>query len=589
MEPKLNRVPSGAIDAPLKRSGADIKAMMFMQASHDKAGSTEMVVENNVNRALVNEIRFFLDNNANQKWDANIDFETFRYKIFVFISKDATYLNKAFELTQPLENELCIFLEDNEGDIFSQNSTSIKIGTALRTDEERLKKIAINDTLAEMQHSLPGNSFHIGADDLATLIQYGEIQNVLSNSAFGLLQAINFLNIALGKAASLIGNGVLNITTTLREYVKFKPQHWDPLANATKDNMASTNDDFEPVLFPYSNDLIGFFLDSPEQGIEEITNAMIQKLNQFKAAAQDNFSRQASLDFGNETIYLEEYGLNPDSVHEFINEGYHKIDSLFRFLIDSAAKAIPTFKYLGTSILNVVNAFYCGLWNSITEIVLGIIDFVGYLLKVFGAMGEFWTDPSGKISTFFELLDEIIQSFYAIDFVKVIQQVIDSVTSINLYVLTKEISLERVAYYLGAFGGFVIELIISFLFSSGTLSLAKFGSFGAKLMSKVQASAGNLFVKGVSKSLPKQTVALLFHYLKQALTILKLGTDEIIRIIQSFFEDLVDLVKLGNKVVQKITRKFNITPEESKLMNDLKINFVEFKGGMATACKIDLT
>ena len=480
---------------------------------------------------------------------------------------------------------MCIFLEDNDEDLFSEAAAHIKIGSGLVEDAKRLEKIAASSTLVEMGQSLPGESLSFSYEDLAALIQYGAISNASRSTIFGFLQAINIANIALGAVAGFLGNGILSLTGILRDYIKFQDYHWDPLAKQPATD-GQALDSFEPVLFPYSSTLIQLFTNAPEEGIDKITADLQQELAANKSTVMAYIDRYGTLESSSSEGVVD---LTPDFINDFLSKGYQTIDQLFNLLLEGISEIIPLFKYLGTKILNVVNAFYCGLWNAIVEAVLGLVDFVGFILNILGGMGEFWKGPQGKAAQFFELLDEFIQSFFKIDWSKIMAEIIDRVSRLNLIAVAHGITMERIAYFLGAFTGLVMEIIVSFLFSGGTASLAKFGNLGTKFFNKVEAAARGIFTKGISQTQARQAISLLFHYLRQAIALLRRGTEEFVHLVQMFFDELIDLIKLGEEVVEQIIKKFKITPSETRLLDDLKISFVKYDGGVATACKIDLS
>lgn len=560
---------------------------MFSLADRLENGGAMVVSENNVNRSLVKEMNSFIDVNNNQQWDEGTDIETYRFKVFVFLSKDDSYLRKAFDITEPAPDELCLYLEDNTDDIFSGASSYVKIGSGLVTEAKRLEGIASSAALEKMADALQLEKIGFTREDLAELIKNGGIANTSRDTVIGIMQALNLFNIALAPAVMLIGNGILAITAEIRPYITFQNHHWDPAAEQPAREGAEETSSFEPFFFPGSNSLIEVISNEEEQAVSSVTGAFQQSLSAHRAMVTGHLQALLNADLSSN---VESMGISSSFFKDFLTKAYDFLNNTPDLLSDLAVQTIEVFEYMGVNMLNAINAFYCGLWNALVNTVLGLIDTVGYIFQFMGAAGEFWSNAQELIPQLYELVDEAVQSFFKLDVRKIISAVLNQLSQIDIAALASSISVERLAYFAGAFIGFVVELLIGFLFtggvSSGSAFLTKIGTMGTNFIKITEAAIAKIFIRGISQVSGKSILTMLIHYARKMIEILKKGTEEMVRLIQSFFDELNNLVKLSKETIKEIILKFKITMAEKQLLEKLGIEFVNFEEGIATACKL---
>lgn len=154
--------------------------------------------------------------------------------------------------------------------------------------------------------------------------------------------------------------------------------------------------------------------------------------------------------------------------------------------------------------LVVLNAFLCGIYNSIIDSILGIPELIGSLFKFSSFMSDVnismsqnakfateigedfqdaWFPPHGAGSF---NLDNIIDQTLALS-----KECVNIMIKVGGY-LAKEITLVRVAYFVGAIVEFILEIIVSILVTFGfglVLSFLKtLGKTGAVIQKIIQAA-----------------------------------------------------------------------------------------------------
>ena len=129
-------------NSPFKKSASEIEEIQFQGAEKQSINGIEVIADKEMNiKPLVREMFAFTDNNGDGKFTQGTDKFQFKYIVKVFVSKNDAYLRKLFENCSPKSNEVCVFLEDNSGDIISGSSAYVKIGRVcyfnlvIRTDD----------------------------------------------------------------------------------------------------------------------------------------------------------------------------------------------------------------------------------------------------------------------------------------------------------------------------------------------------------------------------------------------------------------------------------------------------------------------
>ncbi|MCA6436150.1 MAG: hypothetical protein IM600_03855 [Bacteroidetes bacterium] len=562
----LNRRTSVFTESPFLMNADNLEDAFYPSANTLTTGSTKIISENNVSPQLVLDMTAFWDGNSDNKLGTN-ERTLFTYKIKIFISRDASYLKQAFDKYTADASDVCFFLEDNSTDIFSDRTAYIKTGKLFQTNLKDRSTIAMIETKSDFfgrykSYTNNGETYtlNFSETEITELINTGKISNPAMSVVIGLYQLLNLQNIILAPVYSILSQGLLWITATARKYIEFEDKNWDPQA-------VESGSTFVPFFFT----LVIGVKDAGAETIKAVIEAIKKGIDAKEATLKANLSTIL-----NPTTKDYE---SPDSMSEFVKKCLDYISQFKNLLYNGIDAVVNTFIFLGDKWLNAINAFYCGLWNSVVEMFLGLIDIVGYVFWALTKVGEAVADAQNLIPQMLEVLDEFVQMMLQTDImdtiVSVINKLTEKVLSINLYSLTNEVSIERVAYFVGNIAGFIVELIIDAFISGGTKGVVdlfkKFGAAGKNILETVMAKATKLF--GAAGNLSFETISKCIQFF---IDLLKKGKEEVLKWIDDFFALLEDAAKLGKEIIQKIKEIFEFTSEQIDQLKKTGLDFVTY-------------
>ncbi len=577
------RSPSAFMESPFSNTATQTQETFFFNADTTSLGGVDIVTETNVSAFYVEDVTDLIDPGMSSLYGAD-QTPDMPYTTKVFVSRDDSYLRKAFDKTEPLPNEVCLFLEDNSRDFFSDGSAYVKIGVDFRDDLSKRKDIAdvIGAGVNQFEFTNEGNEQNLQIQftdqQINELIRTGEIVNATRSTLIGIFQAVNFGTVILTPVYKFLGEGVLTVTKGLRDYVKFKDHHWDPQAKATS---ADAGTGFEPVLFPYSQDVLTALETGGEAAIDEVARLIDQGLRANLRATQSQWAALSQLPGGSYVI--------PEGISSFLDQSYQMIEDLVERLLSGTRDFVQFYLNVGSKWLNALNAFYCGLWNAIVEAVLGIVDLVGYLFKGLGLVGEGANSAQTLLPRALETIDELIQTAFETDFVTLLANAYEAVkaqlSKLNPMALAGMISVEKVAYFIGGFVGFIAEIVAGMIYSGGLASVGsamkKFGNIGTDVFAVVTAGTRRLVGEAASFSL-----ASILSIIEKLLDLLRKGKDEVVRLIDAVFDAIRNGAKLADDVLQEIKRVFHLTDEELRILDDAGMAFTSYSNKTCTLCKL---
>ena len=591
MTDPLLRYESPSLDAPFKRSAEEIAELYFSQADITKIGQFTVISENDVNYILIQELKIFSDENKSGLYETGeVVFQN--YNLMIFVSKDVSYLQSAFENSDPAPGDVCIFLEDNSTDTFSGKSawkmegySDIVVGPKVRNELEQWFVRGHNSTfrqLTGLEEQL-GLELDLSRRELKQLIENGELKNATRTFAIGLFQFLNGLNILAAPLYSSIGNLILSATHGLRRYIKFQDYHWDPAAQIPVGDQGEmqANPDFTPILLPFSNQTLEKLAELEASSIETVADMLQKQLLKEQAnikARLDQFSKTKAAGI-----------VVPENVIACLETCAGYINEMIDLLVETCSRAIPLFSALGIKWLNALNAFYCGLWNSLVEAILGLVDLVGYYFVVLGAIGDATADAQTLLPQAYELLDEAIQTILQADIVGILSEAIhalvEGVSNFNLYSLTGSISIEKVAYFVGGVIGFVVEIFVGAYWSGGIeavrAAILKFGKVGEDIFtfmtSGIQRTMGNVLEFSIES---------MMSLVVKILALIKAGKEKVGEVIRSLFRALENAAELADDVVEMIKRLLQLTETETALLDELGLKFVKYQNNLCSVCNV---
>ncbi|HSE41818.1 MAG TPA: hypothetical protein VLH08_13730, partial [Acidobacteriota bacterium] len=561
--------------APFSRNTTEIAEIYFPGAPAEQVGNFTVVSGTEGSHVIIQEMKIYEEANNNNVYDpGEVVYEN--YNLFIFVCKDTAELQEAFENFKPAANDVCIFLEDNSSDIFSgssawirQSKSNVIVGDKVK--DELSQWFSGSGDAAFDQFQQLGKQFgfnlDISQDEMTTLINEGEVRDAQMTLFLTIFQVFNGINILAAPLYTEIAKLLSETTAFLRDVLKFKDYHWDPNAKIPtgKDQEMVENTNFEPVLMPFSYTVLEGLAYLEDAGVKLVTSTLRQELLKSRQAIQGRLSS------------LQNFGASagiviPQSILDYVNQAATLVNDLLRRMIDNCEKSVEQYASYSKTWVNSVNAFNCGLWNSLVEIVLGFVDFLGLIFTVFGFVGNSIKDAQRLVPETLEVIDEFIQAFFKVDFVSILDQIMNAffamLSKINLSAFFAGLTAERIAYFLGGLMGTIVESILDVAFTGGSKAVLgkvtkikeTFGAIGESVYTFVKRSVS------AAISVSTNPWECLLALAKKIIAILKKGGQQLVRMFQSVFEIVVKGGILAENIVSEIYRVFKITRQEQKAL-----------------------
>ncbi|MCP3888837.1 MAG: hypothetical protein GY702_08165 [Desulfobulbaceae bacterium] len=561
------RFESNNTNAPFKRSAKEIKELYFASAEEEQIGNFTLWKDSSAGRVLVQELLDFEDDNRNGKLDPGEEVRA-NFNLLIFVSQDKRYLEQAYRDYKPDDWEFCIFLEDNSSDIFSGTYTNMAQQDIAHEGGESIVNIKASGLLEPVLHKWldeeysafvkilqdQGLDIDLSKKQIKQLMETGSLEQTRFAFIKVILQMTSKVNYFAGTIYVQVGSAILDATGFIRGYTRIQEYRWNPKKNKTDDDKQDIdNSNFTPFLLPFTHELIDVLSHYPEEHLEKISEVLTAEVKKIQGEAKKSFKQLYRLKNVNVTVRKE--------LRKFFRSYEQFVDAGFVSMADSIKQVVPLLVAHGKKVLNIINAFYCGLWNALVEAVLGLADLIGYLFKgcglVYNGVGVIHDTTSSfdeLLPEVLELMDEMYQTVSTMDyrsfFSEVFTGIVTLVSSLNFQAISTQfsISMEQIAYYTGAIIGFIIELLLGFV-SGGTTSVKavfeKFGAVGSKtfrFFTKAFDNALGAAAKGATISLE-----VCIDIMRLILDRLKQGASAI----RSLFDDLIELLHYGFRNVEE--------------------------------------
>ncbi|WBV59456.1 hypothetical protein PFY12_10340 [Chryseobacterium camelliae] len=435
--------------------------------------------------------------------------------VVLFASKNGAFLLQLFMEALPQSNELILFLEID--DKYNYNTVLRAVAGANLTSK---KDIPFADLLTfTRKHEVT-----ITPDKLKELIEDGIYRNKVDLISWflGLKDAavakvFNFFTKQIFQEAEKFFAGIsIGI-----EGLKISEKGWNP--NPGEGEYTPT---FIPeVLYnefkkfyeheapqnPYEN------LNGQKQVISKVVKALFEKIDTIKMYFK-NLLRAASPLFP-DYIY--------NRVDKALNLFFKQIDSIEDYLADP----LTGMQHIIYKSFQIANAFLCGIYNSIIDIIAGIFSLIGFVFKAVYEMRNISDNKVEYGEMFLELIEDVIGGIMNFDYKDFLYQSITFQlrTIIRLVKWIENaatgFSLEKAAYYYGYFIGILIDIIIETLLTGGTAALAKLAksieSFILKPLEKIS--------QGIEKTVTftKDLITRILDFIQMILREFKKGVKEL--------------------------------------------------------------
>ncbi len=553
-------------------SGAQLIQSRLQDLRTEENGPHLIAFERDVKRDLIDEIQRTI-NWGDMNTTVTDSSDTFRFLTRIIVSKNDSFLRARFAEITPEDNEICLFLEDNTGDLVSGRSYYVAVGENFRLflEEKYTEYASVNSSGFERIYENDEVDMRVSfsQEEIQELIETGRIENPYSATFYSTLSVLTFTMRWVGRLYRYVGDKILDATNFVKDHIKFKDKHWDPEAEENK------GIEFQPILFHGSSGL--FDVLSPEN-VDDATRILRQEITKFSDSVLHNIEALSEVDFSRISRRIS--GLN--NVVELYQIASSKIveiaTSFVEILMAGVSEMVKFFLSFGERFISVLNAYYCGLWNSLVDAVIGIPEIVGYLFKGMGAIGHALDNAEVILPQALELFDEVLQSVGNIDLIGILGTLVSKIggalsgigSSIGL------ITLEKFYHFMGAVAGFIIENAVGFLLSAGVANavslLTKLGKFGklAKIVVDIIMAANAGFEAAAASILEK-----IFAVIRWFFSILRKGGDGVATMIRSLMSAVRRGADIALETIMKFMRKLGLDPQDWDNLQRLGYDMIE--------------
>ncbi|OPC31278.1 hypothetical protein [Elizabethkingia miricola] len=461
--------------------------------------------------------------------------------VVLFASKNGAFLLQRYMEALPQSNELILFIETDIGNL-KNNVVRAKAGAALTKP---------------------------GSGEFAEILNFTrEYQGIIPQE-----ELRELINKGIYKNKTDIVNWLISIKdTVVREFFNF----------FTKGILTQAEDFFRAL----SNDISKFKIEetgwnpNPKEGqydptfIPQILSEKIKKYYQHEAegGAYANLEGQKKVTaeivdhlFGkidgiraNLTGPLSNAGkFLPDFVLEKFSQVFDwffkQLDQLRKFLGDPVT-GLLAIAYQG---VQTANAFLCGIYNSLVDVIAGIFSLIEFIFKAVAAMQNIGENKIIYGEMLLELMEDFIEGVMSFDYVEFFKQSIAFQINTIKGVIDKatRLTLSQVAYYYGYITGIIIDIVVEALLTGGTATVAKLAKSVESFILNPLEKISQAIVKSVNFTKDVLTTAVEFFSL--LIREFKKGVKNIFQKLEKFLNEIFGL---GDEVADSA-----LTPAERRV------------------------
>lgn len=449
--------------------------------------------------------------------------------VVLFASKNGAFLLQRYMEALPQSNELILFLEIN--DDYNYNTVVRAVaGSSLTTK----KDIPFADLLIfTRKHEIT-----ITPDKLKELIEDGIYRNKVSFISWflGLKDAavekiFNFFTKQIFQEAEKFFAGI----ATGIEGLKISENGWNPYPKEGEYNPTFIPEalykelkkfyEFEASKNPYEN------LNGQKQVISKVVKAFFEKIDIVKTYFKNLLKASSPL--------------FPDYIYNRVNSAldtfFNQIDSIEDYLADP----LTGMQHIIYKSFQIANAFLCGIYNSIIDIIAGIFSLIGFVFKAVYEMKNISDNKVEYGEMFLELIEDVIGGIMSFDYKDFLYQSITFQlrTIIRLVKWIENaaagFSLEKAAYYYGYIIGIIIDIIIETLLTGGTAALAKLAKSVESFILKPLEKISQAIEKTVTFT--KDLITRVLDFIQMLLRELKKGVKELFAKMNKLLDEVFGL------------------------------------------------
>ncbi|MGV2452953.1 UNVERIFIED_CONTAM: toxin glutamine deamidase domain-containing protein [Ralstonia mannitolilytica] len=384
--------------------------------------------------------------------------------VVLFASKNGAFLLQRYLEALPNSNELILFLEID--DRYNHNTVMRAVAGAGLTNK---KDMPFADILGfTRKHEVT-----VTPKSLKNLIEKGIYRNKvdfiswflgLKDKSIGEIFSF-FKQEALEAASTFFTEGIAENIVKLR----ISENGWNPNPK---------EGEYDPAFIPevFYKEIKDFYEHKASQnpyenlaGQKKINAKIVKLFFESINEAKEDFN---SLLNNAETFF-------PAFIYKKINKSltffFNQIDKLEKFIADP----LTGMQHIVYKNYQIANAFLCGIYNSLVDIIAGIFSIIGFIFKAVAAMDKVNDRKEEYGEMFLELMEDLLEGILTFDYVEFFKQCItfQIKTIVRLVNWVEEmipqITLEKGAYYYGYIIGIIIDIIVETLLTGGTAAVAK--------------------------------------------------------------------------------------------------------------------
>lgn len=384
--------------------------------------------------------------------------------VVLFASKNGAFLLQRYMEALPNSNELILFLEID--DRYNHNTVMRAVAGAGLTNK---KDMPFADILSfTRKHEVT-----VTPKSLKNLIEKGLYRNKvdfiswflgLKDKSIGEIFSF-FKQEALEAASTFFTKGIAENIVKLR----ISENGWNP-----NPKEGEYNPTFIPEVF--YKEIKDFYEHKASQNpYENLTGQ--KKINAKIVKSFFESINEAKEDFNSLLNNAETFF--PAFIYKRINKSltffFNQIDKLEKFIADP----LTGMQHIVYRNYQIANAFLCGIYNSLVDIIAGIFSIIGFIFKAVAAMDKVNDRKVEYGEMFLELMEDLLEGILTFDYVEFFKQCITSQlkTIIRLVKWVEKnlpkVTLEKGAYYYGYIIGIIIDIIVETLLTGGTAAVAK--------------------------------------------------------------------------------------------------------------------
>ncbi|WP_185155102.1 zincin-like metallopeptidase toxin domain-containing protein [Chryseobacterium sp. c4a] len=428
------------------QSTDDILKKYYPDGNISTNGNTNIIEDINItvkNKYKFSTYNYYFDNNRNSKYGDEGDLLAF--KLLLFVSNDGNKVRECYEIVQPKDDEVILFLESDSGELSKDvlfGKMSAKVRKQFTDDQGNLKSNLFDN---EIMKAVLKNTDSVNQEIVEELMKNGYIkESKIKNGFFSLLRYI-MLGVsapakALGWVLKKLGNGV--------DFLKISDNFWD-------------------------TEIEGYFFKKDK--LIDIFTIPTEKLQYFR----NLFTDKKGFNFADITpVFLEDLILNQlNKIEKLINNYNNYIKAQIEKFF---APHDPSADSVKDNLIENI-ALLCGIWN-------GLVDFVASTLKFFGSLLEAPFDISKDFQHTLEMIDNFWDMLDMTLLENLWEAVKDGAKKIKEYLTSKNDDLNWVR--INYITGFTISFIGTFFIPIADIAkVSEIGKMG-KILTKINSEIG---------------------------------------------------------------------------------------------------